>query len=529
MASTSSLSEADRLHTLYKIPSATGQHLMEADGAPKVSGAPGTARQRSGRGNNPGAGAKRRLLRAGSRFTLVPDYTQQHDHGLRRSRTAKAYYMLEELFTRPRGKTFGLVFFAVIQVVLGAVLLTFGDLGDNEGTNFMESLWESWTYVADPGTHADEGSWLRRVMSFFITVGGMLFFAIVVGFVVDAIRARMEELKRGKSAVVETGHYLILGWTDKSFSLIRELCLAMESEGGGVIVILSERDKDEIEGEITEHFTTSALCGTTVVCRTGSALLVGDLNKVAASVARSIIILADAGQPDKADARTLRTVLSLIGMKQPPLGHVVAELRDIDNEGLVQIVGKGLVETIVSHDIIGRLMIKCARQKGLADAYEMFLGFEGDEFYLSTWSELTGKKFGDLFRYFPDAIPVGIKTADGKLIINPLEDATILSTDEILFLAEDDDMYTPVFPPIEVTGDPNPPSSQRSTRTPECILMCGWRRDICDVIDLLDTMVVRGSELHLMNEVSVIDRMNRFQESGLEVRALGGVGVRMES
>ena len=89
-------------------------------------------------------------------------------------------------------------------------------------------------------------------MSFIITVGGMLFFAIVVGFVVDAIRARMEALKRGKSSVVETNHYLLLGWSDKSFSLIRELILAMESEGGGVIVILSERDKDEIEGEVRE-------------------------------------------------------------------------------------------------------------------------------------------------------------------------------------------------------------------------------------------------------------------------------------
>lgn len=50
--------------------------------------------------------------------------------------------------------------------------------------------------MLDPGTHADEETMLRRILAFFITVGGMLFFAVVVGFVVDAIRARMEELKR---------------------------------------------------------------------------------------------------------------------------------------------------------------------------------------------------------------------------------------------------------------------------------------------------------------------------------------------
>lgn len=48
---------------------------------------------------------------------------------------------------------------------------------------------------------------------------------------------------------------------------------------------------------------------------------------VTASKARSIIILAQSGDPDKADARVLRTVLSLLGMKQKVQGHVVAELR----------------------------------------------------------------------------------------------------------------------------------------------------------------------------------------------------------
>ena len=36
--------------------------------------------------------------------------------------------------------------------------------------------------------------------------------------------------------------------------------------------------------------------------------------------------------------------------------HIVAELRDIDNEGLVKIIGRGHVETVVSHDIVGTLV-----------------------------------------------------------------------------------------------------------------------------------------------------------------------------
>lgn len=37
--------------------------------------------------------------------------------------------------------------------------------------------------------------------------------------------------------------------------------------------------------------------------------------------------------------------------------HVVAEISDLDNEPLVKMIG-GAVHTIVSHDVIGRLMIQ---------------------------------------------------------------------------------------------------------------------------------------------------------------------------
>lgn len=44
----------------------------------------------------------------------------------------------------------------------------------------------------------------------------------------------------------------------------------------------------------------------------------------------------------------------------------MVELGDLDNEVIVKLVGGDLVETVVAHDVIGRLMIQCARQPGLA-------------------------------------------------------------------------------------------------------------------------------------------------------------------
>lgn len=59
-------------------------------------------------------------------------------------------------------------------------------------------------------------------------------------------------------------------------------------------------------------------------------------------------------------------MLSLTGVREGLRGHVVVEMSDLDNEPLVKLVGGELIETVVAHDVIGRLMIQCALQPGLA-------------------------------------------------------------------------------------------------------------------------------------------------------------------
>lgn len=139
------------------------------------------------------------------------------------------------------------------------------------------------------------------------------------------------------------------------------------------------------------------------------------------------------------------------------------------------------VETIVSHDIIGRLMIQCARQRGLANTYEKLLGFEGHEFYFEEFPELVGKTFAEVRSrwsalhcrstchirsstellvavvvvvsllqsqlYFTTAIACGVKCApkdgssESQILLNPSPDYVFQEGDELLALAEDDSTY----------------------------------------------------------------------------------------
>ena len=58
------------------------------------------------------------------------------------------------------------------------------------------------------------------------------FFFHSSGFVVDAVMEKMNDLRKGKSAVKEWDHTLLIGWTDRSIAFISQICLANESSGG---------------------------------------------------------------------------------------------------------------------------------------------------------------------------------------------------------------------------------------------------------------------------------------------------------
>ncbi|XP_043707776.1 probable ion channel SYM8 isoform X2 [Telopea speciosissima] len=380
----------------------------------------------------------------------------------------------------PYAKLLALLFAIVLLIGFGGLALY--AVGD---CSLSDALWLSWTFVADSGSHTDRVGIGPRIVSVSISSGGMLIFAMMLGLVSDAISAKVDSLRKGKSEVIEMNHILILGWSDKLGSLLKQLAIANKSIGGGVVVVLAERDKEEMETDISK--LEFDFMGSSVICRSGSPLILADLKKVSVSKARAIIVLASDENADQSDARALRVVLSLTGVKEGLKGHIVVELSDLDNEPLVKLVGGELIETVVAHDVIGRLMIQCALQPGLAQIWEDILGFENAEFYIKRWPQLDGLRFEDVLISFADAVPCGVKVAaqGGKIILNPNDDYVLEEGDEVLVIAEDDDTYEP---------GPLP--------------------------DVLEAFLAPGSELWMFNEVPEKERESKLTDGGLDLKGL---------
>mmetsp|Transcript_75294 Transcript_75294/g.137488 ORF Transcript_75294/g.137488 Transcript_75294/m.137488 type:complete len:465 (-) Transcript_75294:1725-3119(-) len=370
---------------------------------------------------------------------------------LRNSKRDILAYFLDRILAKRWRFFLALFMWGIFQVAMGGLLYAavwrydpVSEGGEerrprDEVNRFAEAFWTAWTYMADPGSHSRAFDTDQRIVGSVLTVLGILFFASILGITVDVVRDKMDSLRQGKSKIIETDHTLILGWTEKTVHIIEELCVANESEGGGVIAVLAAESKERMEHELELQLTSRQRKGTRIVFRSGSPLVISDLIRVTVHQARAIIILSSTSDADQADSDTLRTMLSLRTICDNLKGHVVAEVRGIDNEPLVKLVGGQLVETLVSHDVIGRLMLMSVRQPGLAKVYEALLGFDGDEFYMEEWPELVGTKFGDLMLRFPDAIPIGVHSDSGIVTLRPSGDHVVVEGDKIIVIAEDND------------------------------------------------------------------------------------------
>lgn len=122
-------------------------------------------------------------------------------------------------------------------------------------------------------------------------------------------------------------------------------------------------------------------------------------------------------------------------------------------------------------------------------------------------------------------IGVEIDCGDDKSItrLNPSDDYIMQPGDKIIVIAEDDDTYKPSrdrpegFMPRD---RPNHVVSHDDVRQPESILFCGWRRDMDDMIMVLDEYVAPGSTLTILSVKSIEERSASLEAGGLTISNL---------
>ena len=104
----------------------------------------------------------------------------------------------------------GLAILSVLVVVfISLVAIIFGIGPEGESSiNFVTSFWLSLMRTLDPGTMGDDQGWAFRTLMLFVTIFGILMVSTLIGIVSRGILDRVENLRKGRSFVIEQNHIL---------------------------------------------------------------------------------------------------------------------------------------------------------------------------------------------------------------------------------------------------------------------------------------------------------------------------------
>ncbi|MDQ7830346.1 MAG: hypothetical protein RDU30_01310 [Desulfovibrionaceae bacterium] len=404
----------------------------------------------------------------------------------------KFRYQFDAFMSRGSGALIlGLFLVSAIIIVLASIVVATLDLAP-EPQSMPLYMWGNLMRLIDAGTLAgDSGDWSYLMLMLLVTAGGVFIFSSLIGVLTTGLEAKLDELRKGRSLVAETGHSIILGWSPHIFSVVSELALANESQGSFRIVVMAQKDKVEMEDELRDKIKLPR--GGRLVCRTGDPMDPDDLTIVNPGAAKSILIITN--DADDPDAAVLKTVLALSRRLEgiTPGPHVAAVLTQDRNLSAANIAGAGRAVFIPAGGIVARIMAQTCRQPGLSIVIADLLDFSGDEIYMYAHPRLAGKTYGHIALGMGHGAAMGIRTASGTIRINPPA-GTVFGPDDLLICLAGDDSAISLAenaPPVDETMIA---SGKLRPATPERLLILGWNNLGPVFLSSIDEYAAPGSE-----------------------------------
>ncbi|MBI3536683.1 MAG: NAD-binding protein [Chloroflexi bacterium] len=410
-------------------------------------------------------------------------------------------YAFDKTLSRgPAGLIIWLAMISVVVVAGTTILISL--LGTEADKDGWEILWNILFQTLTPNpVDTKAGSLVFLGGMLFVTITSLFLVSIFIGILTNTIDDRIQNMRKGRSFVVEKNHTLLLGWSAQIFSIIAELVIANENQKNPVIVVLAEKDKVEMEDGIRAE--VKQLKNTRVVCRTGSPISLTDLEIVNPHAAKSIVILAP--EVDDPDPHVIKSILALTNNpnRRAEPYHIVAQVRDQKNLAIARMVGGDEATLVLVGDLLSRIIAQTCRQSGLSVVYTELLDFGGDEIYIKAESDLAGKKFGEALLAYEDSALIGLRFADGRIQLNPPMDTLINIGDRVIAVSQDDDT-------IQLSGlsdykiNTGAIRARRAAKTkPERTLVLGWNLRAPTIVRELDHYVARGSEVILVADTEM--------------------------
>ncbi|PJZ68428.1 hypothetical protein CH373_16150 [Leptospira perolatii] len=435
--------------------------------------------------------------------------------------------------------TLFLTAFVLLSVlrILGSFLLPDESIQGNS-----EFLWRVFLQISDAGAVAEDGesNWINKTIGISTVFLGLILFSSLVAFITNQFDQKIQELRKGKSDVLESGHTIILGFGIRVVEIIRELIEANSSESRAVVAVLSEKDKEEMDDYLMDALGDTNT--TKVITRSGTPSSLHSLRKVNAGLAKSVLVLNPSGSEDSLESRTigdakvLKSLMALVALgEQSGVPPIVAELHLPENRKIAVSLSPHIC-VMDERGILSKLLVQTSRTSGLAVVYSNLVGFEGDEVYLykpkNGWENLN---FGEISFRFDESVPWGFKKSNGELVLNPPSNYQPADEEEAILLASDDSKIKFSAKPVATPRSFTKTEKVRTTPVDKQLII-GWSSKSPLIVEEYAKFVASGSTIDLLlkqaddeikNEISKLKKKypeivlrsfqaDFFQESVLE-------------
>ena len=412
----------------------------------------------------------------------------------------------------------GLVSLVIIAIAGAFLDLTSIAPEGEEPMGFIEGTWASLMRTLDSGTMGGDNGWGFRLVMLVVTLAGIFVVSALIGVLSTGLEGKLDELRKGRSRVLEKDHTIIFNWSPSIFDVISELVIANESRKRPRIVVMSDKDKIEMEDEIADKVPNTK--NTRIICRSGDPTDLFDINIVNPQDARSIIILSP--ETDDPDSCVIKTILAVVNdpARREERYLIAAEIREARNAEVARVVGGSEVQLVLADDLLSRIVAQSMRQPGLSAVYTELLDFDGCEIYTADQPELAGKTFGEAIFSYQTSTLIGLCGTDGTIALNPPMDTMIVEGMKIIIIAEDDSEIE-----LKERGTPTllsgPPPAPPALAPPERTLMLGWNRRGPMIALELSRYVAPGSLLTIAADTPEL-------EADYESLVLAGDNLRVE-
>ena len=344
-----------------------------------------------------------------------------------------------------------LIIASVLLAVLVALLIIscgFAEEGDEAAV-----IWDSIATVINAWMPSfEDGTPGYILLMAVVAIAGVLFTSVLIGIITSAIEEKIDELKKGNSRVIESGHIVVLGFYPGEYTLIRQLILAAAGKPA-CIVVAEDMEREEIEQDISENIDVPK--NFRIVCRTVDITSPASIEKCSVETSHTVIV-----SPTD-DARTMKAILAVSAILQEK-GAADIRINAIVSKSSYSIrpsvAAAHNITTLKTHDILAKMMAHSCTQVGLSGTFREVFDFDGSEFYLMDFDGIAGITFEELAARTEGGTPAGILSEAG-IELNPEPGRRIGEGERILVFAPDKDSVHvgPAVPLNKLSVSDKPP------------------------------------------------------------------------